>query len=122
IGVIGLAIFEKQQESFVLKQGNNLIPKKYQLSVLAITFPILYALIDGLGTFLDGVYLDEMGFISEDNARLAYEFTFFIGGVVSCMYVRFIKKETFHIFKDRDQGFAALLEAGGQFFYRSEER
>lgn len=117
IGVIGLAIFEKQQESFVLKQGNNLIPKKYQLSVLAITFPILYALIDGLGTFLDGVYLDEMGFISEDNALLAYEFTFFIGGVLSYMYVRFIKKETFHIFKERDKGFAALLETGGQFFY-----
>src|SRR5699024_3430152 len=117
IGVIGLAIFEKQQESFVLKQGNNLIPKKYQLSVLAITFPILYALIDGLGTFLDGVYLDEMGFISEDNALLAYEFTFFIGGVFSYMYVRFIKKETFHIFKERDKGFAALLETGGQFFY-----
>src|SRR5699024_9578992 len=117
IGVIGLAIFEKQQESFVLKQGNNLIPKKYQLSVLAITFPIFYALIDGLGTFLDGVYLDEMGFISEDNALLAYEFTFFIGGVFSYMYVRFIKKETFHIFKERDKGFAALLETGGQFFY-----
>ncbi|HLR54218.1 MAG TPA: EamA family transporter [Pseudogracilibacillus sp.] len=117
IGVIGLAIFEKQQESFVLKQGNNLIPKKYQLSVLAITFPILYALIDGLGTFLDGVYLDEMGFISENNALLAYEFTFFIGGVLSYMYVRFIKKETFHIFKERDKGFAALLETGGQFFY-----
>lgn len=117
IGVIGLAIFEKQQESFVLKQENNLIPKKYQLSVLAITFPILYALIDGLGTFLDGVYLDEMGFISEDNALLAYEFTFFIGGVFSYMYVRFIKKETFHIFKERDKGFAALLETGGQFFY-----
>lgn len=117
IGVIGLAIFEKQQESFVLKQENNLIPKKYQLSVLAITFPILYALIDGLGTFLDGVYLDEMGFISENNALLAYEFTFFIGGVLSYMYVRFIKKETFHIFKERDKGFAALLETGGQFFY-----
>src|SRR5699024_10712892 len=117
IGVIGLAIFEKQQESFVLKQGNNLIPKKYQLSVLAITFPILYALIDGLGTFLDRVYLDEIGFISEDNALLAYEFTFFIGGVFFYMYVRFIHKESFHIFKERDKGFAALLETGGQFFY-----
>src|SRR5699024_4813609 len=41
IGVIGLAIFEKQQETFVLKQENEVIPKKYQLSVLAITFPIL---------------------------------------------------------------------------------
>lgn len=117
IGVIGLAIFEKQQETFVLKQESEMIPKKYQLSVLAITFPILYAVIDGLGTFLDGVYLDELILISEDNALLAYEFTFFIGGVLSYFYVRFIKKETFHIFKEKDKGFAAILETGGQFFY-----
>src|SRR5699024_8778152 len=117
IGVIGLAIFEKQQETFVLKQENEVIPKKYQLSVLAITFPILYAVIDGLGTFLDGVYLDELMLISEDNALLAYEFTFFIGGVLSYFYARFIKKEPFHILKEKDKGFAAILETGGQFFY-----
>src|SRR5699024_1394989 len=87
IGVIGLAIFEKQQETHALKQQNETIPAKYQLSVLAITFPILYALIDGLGTFADGIYLDELKLISEDSALLAYEFTFFIGAVISYFYV-----------------------------------
>jgi len=117
IGVIGLAIFEKQQETHVLKQQNETIPAKYQLSVLAITFPILYALIDGLGTFADGIYLDELKLISEDSALLAYEFTFFIGGLISYFYVRYIRKESFHFFKLRDKGMAAILETTGQFFY-----
>src|SRR5690625_1452029 len=125
IGVITLAVFEKQAETYALKKQNELIDPKYQLSVLAITFPILYALIDGLGTFADGIYLDELKLISEDSALLAYEFTFFIVAVGAYIYVKFIKKEPFFIFKERDRTYAAILETTGQFFYvfaRSEER
>ncbi|MEI3605751.1 EamA family transporter [Pseudogracilibacillus sp. SE30717A] len=117
IGVIGLAIFEKQAEDRALKDANQTIDPKFQLGFLAITFPILYALIDGLGTFADGIYLDELKLISEDSALLAYEFTFFIVAVLSYIYLRFIKKETFMLFKERDKGFAAILETTGQFFY-----
>ncbi len=117
IGVIGLAFFEKQAEDRALKDANQTIDPKYQLGFLAITFPILYALIDGLGTFADGIYLDELKLISEDSALIAYEFTFFIVAVLSYIYVRFIKKETFMLFKEKDKGFAAILETTGQFFY-----
>lgn len=117
VGVITLAVFEKQTETYVLKNSNQVIDPKYQLSVLAITFPILYALIDGVGTFADGIYLDELKLISEDSALIAYELTFLICGIISYGYVRFVKKETFHIFKERDKGFAAILETTGQFFY-----
>lgn len=117
IGVITLAIFEKQAETYALKRQNEIIDPKYQLSVLAITFPILYALIDGLGTFADGIYLDELKLISEDNALLAYEFTFFIAALIAFTYVRFIKKEKFIIWQERDKGIAAILETTGQFFY-----
>ncbi|MEI3614854.1 EamA family transporter [Pseudogracilibacillus sp. SO30301A] len=117
IGVIGLAIFEKQAEDRALKEANETIDPKYQLSVLAITFPILYALIDGVGTFADGIYLDELKLISEDAALLAYEFTFFIVAVLSYMYLKFVKKETFILLKERDKGAAAILETTGQFFY-----
>lgn len=116
-GVIGLAIFEKQAETEALQKSNESIDPKYQLSVLAITFPILYAVIDGLGTFADGIYLDELKLISEDSALLAYEFTFFIVALISYIYVKFIKKETFVLFKEHDKGFAAILETTGQFFY-----
>lgn len=116
-GVIGLAIFEKQAETYALEKENEVIDPKYQISILAITFPLLYALIDGLGTFADGIYLDELKLISEDSALIAYEFTFFICAILSFFYVRFIKKESFNIFKEKDKGLAAILETTGQFFY-----
>ncbi|WP_339161403.1 EamA family transporter [Siminovitchia sp. FSL H7-0308] len=116
-GVIGLAILEKQGEIESLRASNAVIPKKYQIGILAITFPILYSIFDGLGTFVDGMYLDELKLISEDSALLAYEFTFFIVGLLSYLYVKIIKKEPFVILKEHDKGLAAILETIGQFFY-----
>ena len=117
LGVIGIAVLEKQAETAALKSSFTKIDKKYQIGFLAITFPLLYCLIDGLGTFADGIYLDEMKLISEDSALLAYEFTFLICAVATFIFLRFIKKEKIHIFKERDKGFAAILETTGQFFY-----
>lgn len=116
-GVIRLAMLEKEAELIALKSTEGKIDKKYQIGILAITFPILYAIIDGIGTFLDGVYLDELKIIPEDTALLAYEYTFFIIAIIVYMYVKFIKKEAFYIFKERDKGAAAILETTGQFFY-----
>ncbi|MFF2446997.1 EamA family transporter [Neobacillus sp. NPDC058068] len=116
-GVLGLAILEKKAESAALKLTNIQIDKKYQIGFLAITFPIIYCILDGLGTFADGIYLDELKLISEDAALLAYEFTFFICAVLSFIFLKVIKKEKFQIFKERDKGYAAILETTGQFFY-----
>src|SRR5699024_7187946 len=55
--------------------------------------------------------------ISEDSALLAYEFTFLICAILAFLYIRFIKKEHFNIFTERDKGSAAILETTGQFFY-----
>src|SRR5690625_3792693 len=46
LGVIGLAMLEKEEEEQALKAKNEVIDKKYQIGVLAITFPILYSLIE----------------------------------------------------------------------------
>src|SRR5699024_12765560 len=100
-----------------LKYTEGEVDKKYQIGVLAITFPILYAIIDGIGTFLDGVYLDELKIIPEDRALLAYEFTFFLIAIIAYVYIKFIKKESFYIFIELDRGSAALLEKTGHFFY-----
>lgn len=114
-GVIGIALIEKKQEHRVPVANDP--DKKYRVGVLAILFPILYALFDGLGTFADGVYLDEMSLISENDALLAYEFTFLLCGVVSYLYIRLVKKQPFNPLRERDKGLAAILETGGQFFY-----
>ncbi len=117
LGVVGIAVLEKRAETAALKSASTKIDKKYQIGFLAITFPLLYCVIDGLGTFADGIYLDEMKLISEDSALLAYEFTFLICAIATFIFLRFIKKEKIHIFKERNKGFAAILETTGQFFY-----
>ncbi len=117
IGVFGLAVLESNADKASLQAQNKIIDKKYQIGFLAITFPILYALIDGLGSFADGIYLDELELIGEDAALLAYEFTFLICAILAYLFLVAIKKEKFTIFKERDKGYAAILETTGQFFY-----
>ncbi|WAA12723.1 EamA family transporter [Fervidibacillus halotolerans] len=116
IGVITLAILEKKIQNQVLRSQSQQIDKKYQIGVLAITFPILYAIFDGLGTFADGIYLDELQLISEDAALIAYEYTFLICAVVSFIFLK-VKRVKFNVFSERDKGTAAILETAGQFFY-----
>ncbi|MFW5435352.1 EamA family transporter [Paenibacillus apiarius] len=117
LGVIGIAILEKRAEREALQNRSTQRDKKYQIGFMAITFPILYCFIDGLGTFADAIYLDELSLISEDAALLAYEFTFFICAVLAFTYLKFIKKQQFNMFKERAKGYAAIFETTGQFFY-----
>ncbi|MFD1175438.1 EamA family transporter [Paenibacillus puldeungensis] len=117
LGVVGLAILEKVSEREALQASLTPADKKYQIGFMAIIFPILYCIIDGLGTFADGIYLDELKLISEDSALLAYEYTFFICAVLAFTYLRFIKKQPFHFVKERVKGYAAVFETAGQFFY-----
>ncbi|AMW99105.1 DMT family transporter [Rummeliibacillus stabekisii] len=117
VGVIGIAVVEKHEEDKMMRLNQVKVDKKYQLGFMAVSFPIIYALLDGAGTFADGIYLDELKLMSEDTALLAYEYTFFICAVFVYMYLKLIKKESFNVFKERDKGLAAILETTGQFFY-----
>lgn len=71
---------------------------------------------DGLGTFLDGVFLDKLELVSEDSALIAYEYTFAFYAFVTYFYLRW-KKQDFHILQEKPKLWAALFETGGQFFY-----
>ncbi|WP_339819360.1 EamA family transporter [Paenibacillus sp. FSL R7-0216] len=117
LGVVGLAVLEKQGERVALKSGTERIDAKYQIGVMAITFPLLYCLLDGLGTFADGIYLDELKLIGEDAALLAYEFTFFLCAAVVFIYLVAVKKQRFNFWGERVKGVAAIFETAGQFFY-----
>ena len=113
-GIVVLAVLEKRDsgQSLIREKIDN----KYHLSFAAIVFPILYCVIDGLGTFADAIYLDELSLIGENEALLAYEFTFLICAVIAFVYVK-VKKEPFNLFKEKDRGVAAIFETIGQFFY-----
>ena len=111
IGIIILSIIEKNN-----KEAKKINYKKI-VGILALIFPILYCILDGMGTFLDAVYLDKLNLISEDAALIAYEYTFFIYGLVLFIYLKFIKKEKFTIKKEKDRLGASIFETIGQFFY-----
>ncbi|MFA5577293.1 MAG: EamA family transporter [Tissierellaceae bacterium] len=100
-----LAEEERKKEKFV----------KHKLGALALIFPILYAVVDALGTFLDDVYLSKL--MSPEEALVSYELTFLFCGILAIIYVVLIKKQGFRIFKERDKVLAALFETAGQFFY-----
>ena len=107
IGVIWLSILEN-------KNAKRIVINKITFAV--ILFPIIYCIIDGLGSFLDAIYLDHLELISEDMALISYEFTFLVYGIISFIYLK-IKKEKITINREKDKLFAAIFETLGQFTY-----
>ena len=110
IGVVFLTFIEIRSN----KEHQSLISK---IKIITILFPILYCIIDGLGTFLDAVYLDHLTLISEDAALIAYEVTFFVYGLIIYLYLRLFKKSKLSLFKEKNKICASLFETLGQFTY-----
>lgn len=115
IAVFALAILEKRQNDAELARSGEKVDAKYRKSILAILFPILYCLLDGLGTFTDAFLLDVV--IAEDQANIAYELTFLLMAIFAFIYVVLIKKAKFEIPRERPKVIAALCETAGQFAY-----
>lgn len=111
IGIILLGKLEKKDE----KKEKDKVEKKHIISFTAIMIPVLYAIIDGIGTFLDGFYLDKI--LSEAEANISYGLTFLIVGILSFIYVKYIKKEKLTFSGEKVKLTAAGFETFGQFFY-----
>ena len=110
ISILEVKDNKKERKNF---KKNNSFKKFFSLIIL---FPICYCILDGLGTFLDGIYLDKMELISEDMALIAYEFTFLFYAIVSFVYLK-VKKEKFNLVNEKTMLAAALFETAGQMFY-----
>ena len=111
VSIFSIYLMEKKEErNFEVKT------KKKKFNILAIILPIIYCLLDGLGTFLDALYLDKFKLISEDSALIAYEYTFLIFAIICLIYLKH-KKEKFNIIKEKNKLLAASFETVGQFFY-----
>ncbi|MCR5522098.1 MAG: DMT family transporter [Clostridia bacterium] len=121
-GVILLGVAEKKKENAYEIEQN----KKYKIGFKAFMMPILYCIIDSLGTFFDGWYLDDftktpLAGVTEENfedvANISYEFTFLIIAVILFIYVRVIRKEKIELPKQGNRVAAAAFETAGQFSY-----
>jgi len=100
--------------------------KKYgkKLAIIAFIMPFLYAIFDGIGSFLDAYFLEietsPLVNISEDTIELvantSYELTFAICALILFIFITF-RKEKLNILHQKDKMLAAICETAGQFTY-----
>ena len=114
VGVVGLGIAEMTEDDDLRKARQSKSNYKYTKSFLAILLPVIYCLLDALGTFADSLVLEKL---DEDAANTAYELTFHICGIICFIYVKFIKKDKFLPKKEAPKYIGASFETAGQFAY-----
>ena len=119
IGLVSLGFLEKKANS-----QENTEDRKYKIGFVAFFIPILYCIIDSLGTFFDAYYLTLestplVGF-TEANlelvANVSYELTFLIVAIISLVFL-VIKKAKTTKTTVKNNILAAIFETIGQFCY-----
>ncbi|MDD3193218.1 MAG: DMT family transporter [Oscillospiraceae bacterium] len=117
-GILGLSVIEKKKADRERAEAGEAVDKKYSASAIAILFPILYCIVDGLGTFGDAFYLNEDNPIfTENQANMAYEMTFLLVAVFAMVYLVLVRKQKLVSTGTGPLTGAALLETAGQFVY-----
>ncbi len=114
LGVIGLGFVEAREDDELRALRQEKANYKYSKSALAIILPLMYCVLDALGTFADSIVLETL---NEDVANVAYELTFLACGIVSFIFVKFIKKQKFFPKKEAPKYVGAIFETVGQFAY-----
>ena len=89
VGVIGLGIVEAREDDDLRAARQQASNHRYAKSALALILPVIYCLLDALGTFADSRVLETL---NEDSANCAYELTFLLAGIVCFVYVVLIKR------------------------------
>lgn len=114
IGVVSLGVVEITEDDELRELRQMNCNDKYSKSAIALILPIIYCVLDALGTFADSKVLEK---IDEDSANAAYELTFLLIGIIAAIYVYGIKKSK-PVFKEEWPKFTgACFETAGQFAY-----
>lgn len=113
-GVVGLGAVEAGEDDGLRALRQEASNYKYAKSALALVLPVLYCLLDALGTFADSLVLRTL---DEDSANAAYELTFFLCAVVCFIYVVPVKKQPLIPRQEAPKYIGALCETAGQFAY-----
>lgn len=114
IGVIMLGITEANEDDELRKARQDQANRHYAKSWIAILLPVIYCLLDALGTFADTKVLEVL---NEDSANVAYELTFLLVGLVSAAYVLGVKKQKLKFKAELPKYTGAIFETVGQFAY-----
>ena len=114
VGVIGLGIVEAREDDDLRAARQQASNHRYAKSALALILPVIYCLLDALGTFADSRVLETL---NEDSANCAYELTFLLAAIVCFVYVVLIKKSRLVPKREGPKYVGALCETAGQFAY-----
>ena len=114
VGVIGLGVVEAHEDEELRAARQEASNYKYAKSWLALALPVMYCLLDALGTFADSRVLETL---NEDSANVAYELTFLLAGVVCFIYVVLMKKQRLLPKAEVPKYTGAIFETAGQFAY-----
>lgn len=128
VGVVLLGAVELTESDYAreMRQKNSRV--KYDKSFLALLFPILYCVIDALGTFFDSVILREEAtgtfldrvfptVLEEGSANVAYELTFLAVGVAVAVYVLGVRREKLTVKAEGPKLLGGVFETAGQLAY-----
>ena len=120
VGIVALGFIENLEDEEVKAARQEKANRKYAKSALAFLLPVVYLVIDALGTFADeiifAIEVDGEGIITDYAANSAFELTFFVLAVFAFIWVKFVKKES--IFKGNKFFFlGGICETIGQAFY-----
>lgn len=114
LGVIGLGVVEATEDDELRlarqQKGNHI----YTKSILALAIPVIYCLLDALGTFADSIVLETL---DENSANAAYELTFFVVGMVCLFYTTVIRRDKLVPKRELPKYIGACFETVGQFAY-----
>ena len=114
LGVIALGFTEAHEDEDLRRARQDASNFHYAKSWLAIAIPVIYCLLEALGTFADSIVLEKL---NEDSANAAYELTFLAVGIVCAVYVLGIKKQKLVPRAEGPKYVGAVCETIGQFFY-----
>ena len=115
IGLVAIGVIQRRLAEAEQRREGRAVDRKYKLGAAALAFPVLYAIIDALGTFLDDVYLTKL--MSPEEALISYELTFLACSLVALVYLVGVKKIKFRREAEQDRILAAVFETAGQYFY-----
>lgn len=114
LGLIVLAILEGRAE----KREKSLDAKtreRAHIGAVALIFPVSYAIMDAIATFLDDVYLSKI--LSPEEALISFELSFLFVGLIALFYLVVVKKEKYRIREEKYNILGGIFETAGQFFY-----
>ena len=147
VGIISLSFVESNEDEELKVLRRKESNKKYVKSIWALLLPVLYLIIDALGTVGDELLfsvhrcmecgklfiisdtcvncgllhsesmLEMTGIITDYASNSAFELTFFVLAIFAFIWVKFIKKDTLFAKKNRLLYVGGICETIGQIFY-----